>query len=292
MRLTSISRFAVPFFSASVAFFAVRHSATPNPIKNFPKYLFSRIERIYFPFLIWSVVYLIARIIKHVFSSSASPIVYDYSLLLNGPTHHLWFLPYALFISVIFSLIGALLHPLSRTFRLWASLLLVASALGTSQVVSEVPIDLLNHPSTYFLHYSVDAFPSALFGCAIGLNYPFPSQKRFIILVSIPVMLLSALMLYFGNIPLVSSVVGSLLLIAALAVHSTPPQWLRRISALSFGIYTSHVLFIEGFQFLLTNTLPSRSLSSDIFIFLLASAASLLLCIFLSRYRITRFLVQ
>ena len=60
---TVLGRFAVPFFAAGAAFF-VLEGLRRQPQRSIGEYAWGRVRRIYLPFLAWSGIYLVFKIVK------------------------------------------------------------------------------------------------------------------------------------------------------------------------------------------------------------------------------------
>ena len=58
-----LGRFAVPFFSAAAVFFVI-DGLRRQPHRSVRQYAFNRFQRIYVPFLAWSVIYLVFKWVK------------------------------------------------------------------------------------------------------------------------------------------------------------------------------------------------------------------------------------
>src|SRR5688572_30670019 len=84
-----LCRFAVPFFSAAAVYFVLQKALSDKTL-SFSCYTVQRVRRLYLPFLIWGMFYLVERLAKQLITGSGSPIIWSPALLLNGTTQHLW----------------------------------------------------------------------------------------------------------------------------------------------------------------------------------------------------------
>ena len=92
---SNLGRFAVPFFSAAAAFL-LYEGLRRNPDRDFGAFAVKRVKRIYFPFLAWSVIYLLATEMKRHFVSHQPIVPFDWSFFFSGTSLQLWFLPFIL----------------------------------------------------------------------------------------------------------------------------------------------------------------------------------------------------
>jgi surface polysaccharide O-acyltransferase-like enzyme len=91
----NIFRFGVPFFLfASLYFQSV--SLRRNSHRPFRRYVIGRIERLYLPFVIWSLIYLLGRDVERLCIHHLGPVAPRFSMLWTGTEYHLWFLPFLL----------------------------------------------------------------------------------------------------------------------------------------------------------------------------------------------------
>src|SRR3954462_7074517 len=104
-----IGHLSVPFY-LFVALFMLGRSSEREPQRSGRAYLIGRFKRLYLPFLLWSVIYGIARSVKRVTVSGQSPLELSPRIFWSGTQYHLWFLPFLLAVSVIAALVHARLR--------------------------------------------------------------------------------------------------------------------------------------------------------------------------------------
>lgn len=100
MRYSVLGRFAVPFFTASSVLFVVKKAFNSTNV-TFCQYARDRLVRLYLPFVSWSLLYIIVRYAASLFNRHTSIPVLGVDILWTGPVHHLWFLPFLWFSSVL-----------------------------------------------------------------------------------------------------------------------------------------------------------------------------------------------
>lgn len=270
---TRWGRFAVPFFAAAAAFLAIR-SLQRHPATSWQQYARSRVQRLYGPFLIWSLLYVAFRMVKSLLvdrsapnaASETSPLSIDF--FWTGGAYHLWFIPYLLLASL---LIFALVQWVNtqRVATRWASTGAFACGLTLAYFLNQ--FSLPDDPLVYMLM----ATPGLCWGMALAwlpeftLAPPSNTVSRqsapwIIALVALGCGLTAVLLLpYPPRNAVLENLAGIALLIAALrwpilqwpgnpqtstnvsAPQRHPLMLLGRWGQLSMGIYFSHLLFLK-----------------------------------------------
>src|ERR1043165_5782748 len=90
-----LGRFAVPFFAAAAVFFVIE-SVRHQPGRTFAEYARNRFRRIYVPFLAWSGIYLVFKLIKSLLVPDQPNDFPGIEALWTGTFFHLWFMPFVL----------------------------------------------------------------------------------------------------------------------------------------------------------------------------------------------------
>ncbi len=98
--VADLGRFAVPFFTVSATALMV-DSLRRKPDVRFFGYLVRRFQRLYCPFLAWTVIYFLLRDAKFLAKGRGEFVPIGPYLLIIGSTHHLWFLPFLFATSVL-----------------------------------------------------------------------------------------------------------------------------------------------------------------------------------------------
>lgn len=276
---TVVGRFAVPFFAASVGFL-VTYQATRKPGASFSGFVAKRAHRLLGPFAVWAVIYGVVRTVGSSVTTHVTPVDWSPALLVTGTSHHLWFLPFAFVVSLVaFGLAGAARNAPTAWF-----VALCAAAGAVAAIESPFPTS----GGWYTVHLSYNALPAALAGIALGLAYahelpsrPRPSLGYAWLVVAFVVGMIAAEV--DRSVPL-ENAAGVAALLASL-VNRRPP-WaaaLARWPALAYGVYLSHILFLEGLQDAFAIVGFPVGLANDLFVFAGATAMSLAFALVASR---------
>lgn len=251
-RFDLVGTFAVPFYLFASLYFQAR-SLRRDASRNIVQYVVSRLKRLYLPFVAWTFIYLVARNVKHLFVSDAPPVPFEWHHLWTGSAHHLWFLPYL----IIASLLSAFAARFSNTRpALRITIITICALVGGVLAVVPRP-DWLNHISGeegYFFFQCWKALPSAFLGLALAWILSNADDDSLIT----PIVGLAGALLTIGTVTdqlihgysrLERTLSGLGWLLAALATWRGPwVQWMARGGRHAYGIYLTHVLFIEAVQ--------------------------------------------
>jgi len=276
-----LCRIAVPFFVASlVGLNMARLLEKPHP-ENWASYTKKRFIRLYVPFLLWSLIYLVLRLLKHHYQPGSSPISLGPSTLVNGTAHHLWFLPLAFLVSLLLPPASLLFRRSSKRAAVTGSLLFLFIAITTGLITCPIHVDPINHPVTYFVGMSWATLPAAFF--ALSLAPWLPAQPGFGVIVSawVSVLIVGFLLSFTRGHPLLPGLGGVALWVGAHARVPFPLSNLfAKAGALSFAIYLIHVAFVEGIQAVCSRFTLGHSFCIDLMIgagALVGSVVSILL---------------
>lgn len=212
-------------------------------------FLAHRVWRIGLPFVIWSGVYLAARVVNYVVFGKTTGFVWDWSVLFYGTIYHLWFLPYLLIATVVvLPLMYAglkrpgLLVPLAATTAMIAVAIIVLPA-------GELPPD---HADPVRIALIVlGRLPGFLLGLSFGMLWAAGYRPRVSMRIAVVCMLVAGLAIWMTvatEIPrgMLNRVAGTCALLAAFAPwRGRVAEWLARMGSLGFGVYLCHVLFVE-----------------------------------------------
>lgn len=244
-----ICRIAVPFFVVAMTILNLKSLAAPSLQISWVQFARSRFQKLYVPFLLWSVVYLVLRIAKHQFIAMGDPILVGPFSFLTGTATHLWFLPCSLILCLTLPTIGRLLSTANRTTLILRSTLFLA--LGFAAGHTEYPFSVQSHenPISYFAAMSWGTLPAFFITVALA---PWLSAKTNSILILAGWLGLSTsvvLLCFPPFYPILPSLGGLSLWLAC--QHPVPKALVpvvSRLGSLTFGIYLSHLMFVECLQ--------------------------------------------
>ncbi len=273
--LLPLCRFAVPFFTSAAVYF-VLHKAWSDGRASFSTYIIQRTRRLYVPFLIWGLFYLGVRLVKQLVIGSGSPIVWSPALLLNGTTHHLWFLPFICLVSIVAFGVSHRFGLPRTPDRKWWALALAFLGAALAMIPCPVSIDVTNSPLTYFVDHAWDTLPSAFFGAALFLVLTLVTPRaavRWMVLAA--GLLCLAFEFLEWQFHLAPHIAGAAFLL--FAITQPARKWMTSVqpwAELAFVIYLIHVLFVEGLQTVVDRFGGVTSLPSDLSIWALSCVAS------------------
>ena len=280
---TSFTRYAVPFFVASAAFMACRIRSGP-PKVSFGAFLWSRFSRIYLPFLGWSFIYLVVRYLASFVLSNTHPFPITWSLLWRGPTSHLWFLPFILLATILANLVGRLVS--ARPAAAWPTVigLLVISGLSLMEPT-------FSRGFSYTASLAYNTLPALFWGISLAivcsklgtawLSRPLTIDISFTLFLAMEVVLALA-----GRDFLVENLAGFFLLLACFGdCRFTWVTAVASLGSMAYGVYLSHMLFVEGLQDVARHFGFAENAPYDIVVFVLSTVCALVLTACLQRSR-------
>ncbi len=271
-----LCRFAVPFFTC-VAVYFVLHKVYAHQVP-FGTYCLERARRLYVPFMLWSGVYLGARLLKHAVVGFGQPVVFSPAVFLNGTAHHLWFLPFICLVSIItYGLARSFPQPSAPHRRWWVLGCFIA---GIAWALTPCPIVLhsAEFPLSYFIDHAWEAVPAAFFGAALFWLLsdfrPETSQRWTVLGIGAAIVVAE---FFSDGHPILPNLAGASLLFFT----TTQPNrnWTTALwpwAQLAFLIYLVHVLFVEALQTVVMRFDGTRSLSADLSVWALALLVSAL----------------
>ncbi|MCK4872850.1 MAG: acyltransferase [Phycisphaerales bacterium] len=312
-RSISLTRFAVPFFALAAVFFTF-HSLNRRPGQPFVAYTRARFARIYLPFLGWALIYHLARVAMS-YVSSAEPERLGAYLLWTGTTHHLWFMP---FIFVV-CLVAFWVAKASRLPTLGWIISLVCLIAGTyiAFAAARRPmwLDDIGPGITgrldwaYAIRLCWDTLPAVLWGIAVSIAYHAVNrrlfQNIFVALIGAVLFVAALTFLYAGSHELpvfghwwsegrstaAENLAGLGLCLVALQPWSgSLIRFVARFGPLTFGIYLSHILFVEGWQEAAKMLHIEASWMLDAGVFVIAGTCTIATVTLLRTNRYTRWL--
>jgi surface polysaccharide O-acyltransferase-like enzyme len=289
--------FAVPFF-VIVSIFLMFEGQRRGPRRPLGKQAVSRLGRIVPPLVAWSVIYVLARVLKSRALHKA-PLVPGFFDFIGGSANHLWFLPFVLIVSLLLLPAARALSGAGRAVR-WALAVVCVVAAG---IVASVPhydfyAAIEDQRVAFFVDRSVAASPAVFLGLAAALIYPcLPARGvRYGLLASLGLASCVACLVvgYRTGGAWVGweNAAGLGFFVFALA----PWEWpgVARAAGLgrvAYGFYLAHMSPIQGLQVAAAWLRAPASAGADVTIYVLTVVCTLGLVYLLSRSRRTRWLM-
>lgn len=290
-----IGTFGVPFYLFASLYFQAR-SFRRHPERQLQDYVLLRVRRLYLPFVAWMLIYLLARNFKHIAISHQPLVPLRYWHFWTGTANHLWFLPMLVGVTI---LSGALCRAFiyRRTTR-WATIV-VCAILGVLFAIAPRP-SWFNHVSDdqgYFLYQCWKVLPSVFLGIALAWPLAWQSVGRVVLNPLLGVMgatltlVMITSQITYGYSRIDRTLSGLGWFIAALVAWRGPwVKWAARLGRHGYGIYLSHILFVEGFQAVGHKLGYGISVQFDLLCILAAIIGSTIVAIQLDRNRRLRWL--
>lgn len=236
-KISIINSYAVPaFIMISIYLLYYKLDLSNRVLITQIQKLFKRIGLSYF---FWTIVYILVRMIKAHFLDKDFSISLN-TIFLGGSSYQLWFLP-AIFIWQIFVF---MLVKIGLSFNYKILLFIILTLAGFIGGIYTYNTEILQAGFTsLFFYYLGYVFVTPL----IYLLIKNKKINPFLFFVIALFSFISALIIDFIGFTIVFNI-SVFMTFLNLKGNSNP--LIIKLSILSFGIYLTHALFVEGFQFL------------------------------------------
>jgi peptidoglycan/LPS O-acetylase OafA/YrhL len=166
----NLFRFGVPFFLFASLYFQSL-SLRRKPQRSLGRFVAGRMQRLYLPFIVWSIIYLFTRDLERVYLHHLGLVVPRISMLWTGTEYHLWFLPLLLGWSIALAIIHKGILQWDFRWR-W---LLIAAAIGAGVFLASQPKPVMppatqltfDDPTYAYIQWQL-AFPAAFWAIAFA----------------------------------------------------------------------------------------------------------------------------
>jgi peptidoglycan/LPS O-acetylase OafA/YrhL len=290
-RAKALGRFAVPFFVLAAVLLAWE-SGRRASARSMTEYAWSRLGRIYVPFLAWSGIYLLLKLGKGAAMPEMPNDYRGWSILWQGSFYHLWFMPLVLVATLAAFAAGRVVRrrapwgpPLAALCTAVAVCLAVLPECGVSLAESD------------YGKLVAGAAPSVFAGIALAVLLGAPAGKRLKEARATPwagVLAVAATgwMWRYGASPAAETLAGLGVLLVALGPWRA--AWCERLARwapLAYGIYLAHLVPIKVLEALAARAALPVDWRCDLAIFAIAAACTTAAVWALCRGRWTRWLV-
>ncbi|MGE5295818.1 MAG: acyltransferase family protein [Solirubrobacterales bacterium] len=210
-------------------------------------FLKRRWNRLLKPWLFWSVIYGLCRLVKvrHDVDISSFRGMISVETILAGPSIHLWYLPYAFAAGIVIRELNRWTRHISSTTVILTSAAVGAALLAAHSLWSW---DHLARPLPQW-EFGLAAIP---LGVAIGRCLTIPSQerqRRFLLAISLIVILECQVLYWFGfGVPLLPYAIGVVSVCFAYCWEIRSDVVVASLAPLTFGVYLIHPLVILGLR--------------------------------------------
>jgi surface polysaccharide O-acyltransferase-like enzyme len=222
-----------------------------------------KVSRLLVPWLVWSVIYALVGMLERL--RHGEPLTEGFSpwMIVGGTYDHLWFVPFALFGSVL--IVG-----LQEKTRVWAAPSVASAGLVVGALVlAACALVLATQPIDWPALQWLFALPSPLLGFALGRAVLASDGKllRRLALLLTPLAVGVAVASYVEpEIEMLRRYLVSLAVVTlAFIWPGAEDRFSRRLAPLLFGIYLIHPLFVRIYQASHLPDLPLIILTAMVF---------------------------
>jgi surface polysaccharide O-acyltransferase-like enzyme len=239
-RLPWVGGLGLPSFLLLTATF----NCTLTERRGLPKFLRDKRERLFMPWVFWSLVYGAFLVIGALRHDKPISDVLSWDMILAGTSSHLWFVPFAMVSALLVGFSQNLTRNLPDRAVAYTGL-----ALGSIALVGIAAIDDTGMPAP--VPQWLLSTPSALFGFAMG-RLLIATRNRLTLRDVLPVVVLAAGLLllctaFHYEFLVWRYAVSLCVMVVAFLVPGKPDALSKFLSPLLFGIYLAHHFVADHF---------------------------------------------
>ncbi len=302
-KTAALARYGTAFF-AIVAIFFLLHGISSKPDEGFWAYAKLRFRRLYLPFLVWSVIYLLLRTVNRAFVVQKEPVHLNIQRLFMGTARHLWFLPFILLAGLACYHLRAVLKRLH-----YGRIAIAIAAFAAGFIIANIRsrnFPRIEHYTGKFIHNAWMFLPGVMWGIALASIYPLLPRKftktPAIAFVGLFLLLGSLIWLWFvSELPFIDTrsvpslprnISGLGLLLIALYPWNSPILVpIAAFGRTTYGIYLVHLIFVDSFELLMKRTHLGRQWWLEIASYVVSVILSLLLVRLMRAWKGTAWLI-
>jgi len=207
---------------------------------NFYSFAKRKTLRLIKPWIFWSIVYLVANIFKRLCLKEALAGCLEGNMLLVGASVHLWYLPYAFMVSLLFY---SLRH-LGMQSQHHPTLLFVVSISCILLVLC--PVAMFSFELPLPMGQWLFGLPALSIGVAIGMAYSYLSgniQRLYYVMSILSTVFICVLMKFLGYRNLATPYsIAVVLVCGAFMWNGRSHKFLYKWASLTYGVYLIHPL--------------------------------------------------
>ncbi len=297
-----LTGFAVPSF-LMMSVYLTLSSLQRTPERGFLAFMRRRLARLGPAYLLWTGVYLLFRLAKHALVLH-QPFAVDWAptLLCGAAANHLWYVPALIYLTALFFPLFKAAQGRRGPALTVLCLLLAVGGVAVYQLLASCATAPLSVPS-FLLHYLLRCGGCVPLAVALWLmtrpdaGRMHPTTGSQVPLLAAGVWAAAVALMW---VPQADTVVAYLLALGAvLLALSWPrtegpgPSWLAEVSAVTFGVYLMHGVFVEGLQVAAKLAhVDLGSLAATLGVIVTAFGLSILVSVLLGRIKACRWMVR
>ncbi|MBU0608055.1 MAG: acyltransferase [Armatimonadetes bacterium] len=297
-----LTGFAVPSF-LMMSVYLTLSSLQRTPERGFVAFMRRRLVRLGPAYLLWTGVYLLFRLAKHALVLQ-QPFAVDWvpTLLCGAAANHLWYVPALIYLTALFFPLFKAAQGSRGPALAVPCLLLAAGGVAVYQLLASCATVPLTVPS-FLLHYLLRCGGCVPLAAALWLmTRPDRAWLRPTSGVQVPLLAggawAAAVALMW--VPQADTVVVYLLALGAVLLALSWPRtegpgspWLAEVSAVTFGVYLMHGVFVEGLQVAASVAhVDLSSLVATLGVIVMSFGLSILFSVLLGRIKACRWMVR
>jgi surface polysaccharide O-acyltransferase-like enzyme len=287
-----IGRFAVPFFVFTGVLYAAG-TGIRQPQRTLARYVLDRLLRLYVPFLVWTILYLVFKQLQNVVAHGNDSFSIGPSVLWDGGSYHLWFLPFICVTTIVAFVLGKVQ---SKRSSMMISVIALSWIGGVVFALAPRPFA---HSQTLVLRFGWDALPAALWATGLASlqtmkpRLQFRGTIWFIAGICLTISCTASLCIPGPHILLANLAGVGWALVGFSDIRSRAVTQLHRLGSLAYGVYLFHimpmgVLRSQAPKFL---HLPIATISFAVVATVLVTISSIIASVVLSHFHFTAWLV-
>ena len=232
----SIGYTGLPYFLLMLPLFGLPASSG----KPFKAFLANRANRLLVPWLIWSGIYGGLKVVEITLTGADLSSEFHWWMLITGPALHLWFLPFAFAVSLLFPVFEKTWNYASHlTQNAISALLLMGTLL---MLMGQGNFNAAGPPLAQWAY----ATPAVLLGLFIGANWPMP-DRRFLV-AAICIITLGTTVFIFHAAGSLQLMIATVIVLVSLYLPLPGSMTANFCAGTALTVYLVHPLVMSALQ--------------------------------------------